>query len=130
MPKRSDIGPEDFVAHLPGISLVDVEGIDESGKGIFRYRVVGTAEAALRGHDPTGKRVEQGFWGPSLEDVIGIYEYVRRECTFVYDPRSYLTPEGRMSNESTIFLPLSEDGVTVSQILVYAISRELDSWVE
>ena len=130
MPRRCDIAPEDFVAHLPGILLVDVEGVDEGGVGIFRYRVVGTDEVRLRGHDPTGKLVRHGFWGPSLEDVMKVYEQVRRERTFLYDPRSYQTPDGRLSNESTLFLPLSEDGETVSQILVYAISRELDSWID
>ena len=63
MPRRADISPEDFSAHLPGILLVDVEGTDSNDIGIYRYRVVGTGEVTLRGHDPTGKRVEEGFFG-------------------------------------------------------------------
>lgn len=124
MPRRAEINPEDFVAHLPGILLVDVEGVDEKGVGIFRYRVVGTEEVALRGFDPTGKRIQEGFFGPSLEDVLECYDFVRRKRTFIYDPLEYETPTGRWRNESTIFLPLSEDGETVSQILVYSIKRD------
>ncbi|WP_282609262.1 PAS domain-containing protein [Pelagibius sp. Alg239-R121] len=124
MPQRGDIRPEDFVAHLPGILLVDVEGTNPEGLGNFRYRVVGTDEVWLRGFDPTGKRVEDGFFGPSLEDVVETYEFVRRERTFIYDPLEYETPNGRWRNESTIFLPLSEDGESVSQILVYSIKRD------
>lgn len=124
MPRRAEIWPEDFVSHLPGILLVDVEGIDEQGLGIFRYRVVGTEEVALRGYDPTGKSIQEGYFGPSLEDVLECYDYVRRECIFIYDPLEYETPNGRWRNESTIFLPLSEDGKTVSQIMVYSIKRD------
>lgn len=124
-PRRADIGPEDFPRHLPGILLVDVEGTDESGTGIFRYRVVGTGEVGLRGHDPTGKRIEEGFFGPSLEDVIGTYELVRRERTFVYDPLAYKTPNNKWCDELTILLPLSEDGEHVSQVLVYSEKQEI-----
>jgi len=127
MPRRSDIAPEDFVAHLPGIVLVDVEGIDEEGVGVYRYRVVGTAEVRLRGRDPTGKLISEGFWGPSLENVLDCYEFVRQEQAFLYDPRPYTTQDGRFSNEATIFLPLSEDGRGVSQVLVYSIREEMES---
>ena len=124
MPARTDIDPKDFVGHLPGILLVDVEGVDAAGRGVFRYRVVGTAEVRLRGHDPTGKRVEDGFFGPSREDVLASYETVRRERSFLYDPLEYQTPDGRWRDEHTLFLPLSEDGEEVSQILVFSMQRE------
>lgn len=124
MPARADIDPKDFIAHLPGILLVDIEGQDEQGTAVFRYRVVGTEEVRLRGHDPTGKRVEDGFFGPSREDVLTSYEAVRRTGSFLYDPLEYQTPGGRWRDEYTIFLPLSEDGETASQILVYSQKRE------
>ena len=44
MPGREDIDPADFANYLSNVLLVDVEGIDEDGLGIFRYRVVGTGE--------------------------------------------------------------------------------------
>ena len=126
MPTRAAIRPEDIIAHLPGVLLVDVEGQDEHGVGIFRYRVVGTAEVTLRDHDPTGKLVQEGFFGPSKEDVLACYESVRRQRSFLHDPLEYTTPEGRWRDEHTLFLPLSEDGQTVSQILVYSERRRGD----
>lgn len=126
MPRRADIDPVDFVAQLPGILLIDVEGLDDAGRGRFRYRVVGTEEVRLRGHDPTGKLIEEGFFGPSRDDVLASYETVRRGRCFLYDPLDYRTPEGRWRDEYTLFLPLSEDGETVSQILVYSLMRSRD----
>lgn len=123
MPRRADIDPLDFHGHLAGILLVDVEGEDAKRAGIFRYRVVGTAEVELRGHDPTGRLVQEGFLGPSLKDVLACYELVRRRRTFLYDPLGYWTPEGRWVDEHTLFLPLSNDGDTVTQILVYSETR-------
>ncbi len=123
MPRRCDIAPEDFRWHLPGILLVDVEGVDEQGVGIYRYRVVGTGEVLLRGQDPTGKLVQEGFFGPSVEDTLDCYERVRRERSPLFDSQVYRMPDGGWQEGVTLFLPLSEDGETVSQILVYAEKR-------
>ncbi len=124
MPTRADISPMDFRRHLPDILLVDVEAQEKNGLAKYRYRVVGTREVSLRGHDPTGKPVEEGFFGPSREDVIACYELVRRKRSFLYDPLEYTTPDGQWRDEYTIFLPLSEDGKDVSQILVYSVKRD------
>ena len=123
MPRRADLGLENLVIYLPGITLVDIEGTDDQGVGIFRYSFVGAAEVSLRGKDPSGTLVTESYWGPSLEDVIGCYEFVRRQKSFLYDATPYLTPIGKFSCEATLFLPLSEDGVTVSQVLVYSIEQ-------
>ena len=123
MPRRADIDPLDFPRQLPSVLLVDVEGEDAEGVGRLRYRVVGTKEVELRGRDPTGLEVREGFFGPSLEDVIGCYEIARKHQTFAYDPRSFVTKDGRFVDDQTLFLPLSEDGTTVSQILVYVERR-------
>ena len=120
MPRRQDIDPAEFVSHLPHVMLVDIEGLEASGVGIFRYRVVGTGEVDLRGHDPTGKLVRDAFFGPNVEDVIDCYEHVRRSRSYLIDPGKCISREGTFSNNVTLFLPLSEDGETVSQILVFA----------
>lgn len=120
MPRRQDIDPADFVSQLPYVMLVDIEGIDETGVGIFRYRLVGTGEVDLRGQDPTGKLVRDAFFGPNAEDVIDCYEHVRRSGSFLLDPGRCISREGTFTNNVTLFLPLSEDGETVSQILVLA----------
>lgn len=123
MPARADIAPEDFPHHLSWVQLVDVEGIDEQGSGIFRYRVVGTAEVELRGFDPTGRLVSEGFFGPSPEDVLACYETVRLSGDFLFESHAYTTSGGKWHDGYTLFLPLSEDGRSVSQVLVYSEER-------
>lgn len=123
MPSRRDFDPVDLPAHLPGILLIDVEGVDEAGVGRYRYRVVGTAEVANRGHDPTGKPVVEGYFGPSKVDVLGDYEAVRLAHTFLYEPIQFVTEDHRTVDEYSIVLPFSEDGRTVSQILVFSERR-------
>src|SRR3546814_1423897 len=49
MPRRAGFRPEAVPRHLPAILLIDVEGLDEAGIGIYRYRVVGTESVRLRG---------------------------------------------------------------------------------
>ncbi len=123
MPRRANFRPEAIVRHLPGILLVDVEGIDAEGMGIYRYRVVGTEEVRLRGHDPTGKLVQDGFFWSSLEDALECYESIRTSGSYLYETAEFVSSEGRWRSEYAIILPFSEDGETVSQILVYSMAR-------
>lgn len=123
MPSRADFDPERVIYHLPGILLVDVEGVDDHGGPILRYRVVGTEEVRTRGHDPTGKLVSEGFFGPSLESVMETYDFVRRERSFLFELLEFKTDRGLYSSEYTILLPFSKDGENVNQILVYSIAR-------
>jgi len=123
MPRRADFLPEQVVRHLPGILLIDVEGREADGTGIYRYRVVGTEEVRLRGHDPTGKLVRDGFFGPSLEEVMGGYDSICKSGSFMYELLEFVSPEGRWRAEHAVILPFSEDGETVSQILVYSQAR-------
>ena len=123
MPRRRDFDPVDLPAHLSGLLLIDVEGVDKTGIGRYRYRVVGTAEVANRGHDPTGKLVVEGFFGPSKEEIVASYEAVRLQRTFLYEPLHFVTEENRVIDEYSILLPFSEDGKAVSQILVFSERR-------
>ncbi|GAB4394495.1 MAG: hypothetical protein Tsb0032_20180 [Kiloniellaceae bacterium] len=123
MPQRAAFQPEKVVRHLPGILLIDVEGIDAAGKGIYRYRVVGTDEVRLRGHDPTGKLVQDGFFWSSLEEALECYETIRTSRSYLYEMSEFTSAEGRWRSEYAIILPFSEDGEMVSQILVYSMAR-------
>jgi hypothetical protein len=123
MPTRADFQPEAVVRHLSGMLLVDVEGIDDEGIGIYRYRVVGTDEVRLRGHDPTGKLVQEGFFWSSLEAALECYETIRTSRRHLYQVSEFVSSEGRWRSEYTIILPFSEDGENVSQILVYSLAR-------
>ena len=119
LPRRQDIDPIDIPQHLPYLLLIDVQ----SSPLRFVYRLVGTEEVNTRGRDPTGQDVSTHFFGPSRDEVLACYHYVYEQVSFLFDRTAYLSSEGRPSQEETLFLPLSEDGRQVSQILVYAHPR-------
>ena len=124
LPARRDFDPAAIPRHLSGILLIDIEGFADDGhgntNGIYRYRVVGTAEVENRGHNPTGKLVSEGFFAASLEDALRSYEIVRRSKSFLYDPIHFVTDDHLTIDEYSILLPFTEDGDTVSQILVFS----------
>jgi hypothetical protein len=128
MPRRQDFNPAGVPRHLPGVLLIDVEGIEDDGDGdtigIYRYRVVGSNEVSNRGHNPTGKLVSEGYFADSLEDALRSYEIVRRSKSFLYEPLQFVTEDHLTIDEYSILLPFSEDGETVTQILVYSERRE------
>lgn len=115
MPSRSDIDPSELKPFLPRISLVDVVPDERR----FVYRLVGTEEAALRGYDPTGKSVGEGFFGPNRELAFAHYSYVvDHRAPYCYRG-DFDVQDGVIENEDVIFLPLSEDGESVNMILVF-----------
>lgn len=120
MPERSDFDPLHIPRHLPGVLFIEVEGIDENGIGIYRYRVVGTTEVENRGHNPTGKLVSEGFFASSLDTAMAVYEWVRLNQTCFYEPSDFVTEDFRPIRELSLLLPFGnkEDGVT--HILVYS----------
>jgi hypothetical protein len=115
MPRRTDIDPVDIKAFLPRITLVDV--VPDARR--FVYRLVGTEEVASRGTDPTGRSVLEAYFAASAEESLGYYEHVAQTgapCCFRGD---YRAPDGALEKQDVIFLPLSENGETVSIILVF-----------
>lgn len=122
MPARADLDPIEIPnSVLPGISLVDVVPDERR----YVYRLVGTGDVEMRGHDPTGKSVLEGFFGPSVEDAVGCYDRVVSTRAPLLDPVPFTAPDGRYVMEETIFLPLSTDGVDVDMILVFSQSRDI-----
>ncbi|HEU4825267.1 MAG TPA: PAS domain-containing protein [Dongiaceae bacterium] len=115
MPRRRAIDPVEIPRFLPQITIVEVVPDERR----YVYRLVGTKEVDIRGRDPTGKSVIDGFFGPSLDDALGCYDRVVATRRPHYDDDPYITPDGRYSDDETLFLPLSEDGQTVSRILVF-----------
>jgi len=123
LPRRAEFRPEAVPRHLPSILLVDVEGLDDAGIGIYRYRVVGTESVRLRGRDPTGQLVRDAFFWSSGEAAIAIYETVRTSRRHLYQTAEFFSPEGRWRSEHSLLLPFSEDGEGVTQIMVYSVAR-------
>jgi hypothetical protein len=122
MPARRDIDPVDMPRSLlPGICLVDVVADERR----YVYRLVGTADVEVRGSDPTGKSVLQGFFGPSVENVLASYDRVVTTRAPFLDPTHFKASTGRYVTEETLFLPLSDDGENVNKILVFSQSRNM-----
>jgi hypothetical protein len=119
MPARADIEPAEVKKLLPMMVLVDVTADTRR----FVYRLVGTQEVAERGVDPTGKSVVEAFFGGSLEETLGCYEYVvRNRAPFCYrDP--YAASDGQIQNDDIVYLPLSDDGASVNMVLVFTYCR-------
>jgi len=115
MPRRTDIDPAEMVAFLPALMIVDVVADDRR----YVYRLVGTRECQARGRDPTGRPVGEAFIGSSRESVLANYNHVSLTGTPHIDLKTVITTGERLDNSHVIFLPLSEDEQTVSQILVY-----------
>jgi hypothetical protein len=115
MPQRADIDPVEIKPFLPRITLVDV--VPDPRR--FVYRLVGTEEVASRGSDPTGRSVADAYFASAPEESLMYYEHVARHaepCCFRGD---YRAPDGALEKQDVIFLPLSEDGETVSMIMVF-----------
>ena len=115
MPARADIDPLEIVPLLPGIMLIDV--VADARR--FVYRLVGTREVAMRGRDPTGRSVAEGFFGASAAASIASYQDVADRRAPRLERREFTTPEGRYGREQVILLPLSDDGAHVTKIVVY-----------
>jgi hypothetical protein len=122
MPARSDIDPVDMPRRLlPFISLVDVVPDERR----YVYRLVGTGDVEVRGQDPTGRSVLEGFFAPHAEDALTCYDRVVATRAPLIDPVPFFAPNGKYVMEETIFLPLSDDGISVNKVLVFTHSRDL-----
>lgn len=119
LPRRADIDPVDLPEYLPSILLIDIEGEDARGRGIYRYRVVGTREVINRRFDSTGRLVEDGFFAKSKGEVLLSYESVRLQCTAIFERLTFRAENGIPINDDSVMPPLSENGTGVILILVY-----------
>jgi hypothetical protein len=122
MPTRADIDPGEIRRLLPGVLLVDV--VHRPGTPMdFIYRLVGTREVEMRGHDPTGKRVADAFYGESADEVTACYRQVAEQGRPYLDDDCFHLPEQEWSPTASIYLPLSQDGQLVTMVLVYSSIR-------
>ena len=117
MPSRADLDPLDIPRFLPDISLVDV--VPDERK--YVYRLIGTNEAAMRGRDPTGLPVGEGYFGTSKDSVFLNYDGVTQSRAPRLDRDPSHTSDNRFIQHESIFLPLSDDGQRVNMILVFTV---------
>ncbi|HET6159098.1 MAG TPA: PAS domain-containing protein [Dongiaceae bacterium] len=114
MPGRGDIDPVDLKSLLPDLILIDV--VTDPRR--YVYRLVGTHEVDMRGRDPTGKAVDEAYYGESAEDTTDYLDRVVRTCAPVLYRGTYQPLRTRTQRDDVLFLPLSKDGDAVNMIMV------------
>lgn len=117
MPSRADLDPIEMVAWLTNIQLLDVF---ENPRRL-RYRLVGGGEVETRGFNPTGRWVEDGFIGVSLDDVMRNYNTVIDQRCMLFDWGNYLCGGDYLLAQQTIFLPLSKDDTMVDKVITFSV---------
>jgi len=115
MPTRGDFDPLEMKEWLPGIVLVDVE----HNPLRLTYRLVGTRSVELKQRDVTGHRVEEGYHGSSLDEILENYRQVINGRCAVYDWEVAVSTNRHLEDNETLLLPLSADGETVNMVMVY-----------
>jgi hypothetical protein len=129
LPGRRDIDPLSIPADLlPGIMLTEV--LREPPW--LRYRLVGTAQVALRGRDPTGQPVAGNYMcahlGVKPDETMLNYRIVieKRMPVYTYNPVTGMAPDGSSLRQSplransSLLMPLSSDGTSVDMVLCYS----------
>lgn len=114
LPSRRDFLAEEFKDWMGHIAIVDVL----SNPRRFRLRLVGTEVTFYDGADFTGRRLDEVL-APAIRPVI-LRQYDQcvdeaRPYAFRYQSTNF---RNRGATVDKLFLPLSVDGETVSQILV------------
>ena len=120
MPRRVDIDPIDIPKLLPDLMLVDV-----LPAGRYRYRLIGTENAEAHGVHATGRYLDEVLPGTEYKaHVLGLYNECMDACRPLYSECLFLSPHHRRPERQTkvLFLPLSEDGTKVNQVLVFRCS--------
>jgi hypothetical protein len=125
LPRRADIDPIDIPKLLPDLMLVEV-----LPSGRYRYRLIGTENTAAHGLNATGRYLDEVLPGPEYKThVLGLYDECVRSRRALYSECLFVSPQDRVTERHTkvLFLPLSEDGECVNQVLVVQVFFYLDA---
>lgn len=118
-PRRAEIDPADVRDLLPGILIMEPVGEPPS----FRYRLSGTASDEIHGRSITGMTIGE-LSPPSF--VAQLTEALRQLMRDGRPQRSdllFTNLKGHRRRYQALRLPLSEDGSTVAQILIFSTFR-------
>ncbi|MBK8161022.1 MAG: PAS domain-containing protein [Rhodospirillaceae bacterium] len=117
MPRRSDIDPLEMKRWLPFLQLIEVHDHPD-GRSLV-YRLVGQAEVAVRGYNPTGRTIAECAIGKESSDPMGNYNLVIDGRTPVYDWSRIPHPAGFLVSQECILLPLSDDDASVNMVITF-----------
>ena len=124
LPRRADIDPLDIPKLLPYVMLVEV-----LPSGRYRYRLVGTENTSAQGVHATGRYLDEVLPGPEYKThVLGLYNECVRSRRPLYSECLFISTQGRIPERhiKVLFLPLSADGLSVSQVLVVQVYFYMD----
>jgi hypothetical protein len=113
MPARRDIDPTELGRVLPHLQLIDVAQKAER----FRYRLVGTSLVEAFGKEYTGKYLDELFSGERLRFATQIFRTVCQSRRPVFLRNRYSTTKNVEMIANRLYLPLSEDELTVNVIM-------------
>lgn len=115
LPRRRDVHPERLGAFAPSTMIVEVLHAERD----YRYRIVGARQKEARADDPTGKTVRGIYSGEVLRFCLESYDRAAASAWGLIDFSIEASANPLFLELETLFLPLSEDGRTVTEILVY-----------
>ena len=124
MPRRADIDPLDIPKLLPHVMVVEA-----LPSGRYRYRLIGTENTDAQGVHATGRYLDEILPGPEYKThVLRLYDECVQSHRALYSECLFISPQGRTPERhiKVVFLPLSEDGVTVNQIMVIQVYFYMD----
>lgn len=135
LPHRRDIDPVEIPHLLPHIRLVDVVA-----PGRFRYRLVGTEARLHHTVNPVGRYLDEVLSPPAGPRIIALYDECVRERRPIYVEHAFILPDGSdvLRLSKVLYTPLTEDGLTVGQILCFhvisstssTLDTSLDMWAQ
>jgi PAS domain len=124
MPRRADIDPLDIPKLLPHVMVVEV-----LPSGRYRYRLIGTENTDAQCVHATGRYLDEVLPGPEYKaHVLRLYDECVRSCHALYSECLFISPQDRTPERhiKVVFLPLSEDGLVVNQVLVVQVYFYMD----
>ena len=116
LPRYDDLHLKQVLSLMPSVLVVDVLPASKD----YRYRQVGWREVEARTVDPTGMTVRQCYEGEGLAFVLESYDLAAVNREAFVDFSVDITASQRYVETETLFLPLSQDGATVTQVMVYS----------
>ena len=112
MPGRADIDPAEIASLLPHVALVDIE----YDPFRVRYRLVGTKMVEYVGRDFTGLYLDEVRFSKP-DEILALYRWATELRVPTFRSTTWRGPDGSVWALENAILPLSEDGVLVTQCL-------------
>lgn len=117
LPGRSDIRPDEIMAMLPHVMLIDVQ----RDPWDFRYRLVGTRIAEKMHHDRTGEWFSTTAQTAADSRAFRRVRHVAETAVPISGVLSYFGPSDDFLELCDLVCPLASDGRTVDMIFSVSV---------